>query len=301
MSQPTENPSARVEADQWLRTALVERLESEGADDLARQLRCCGEELMLVCTNCGTRRLGHTQCKRRWCPSCSRSISARRVQRFAQGVQLMQWPLSIMLSHKNEESAAAVLTTLMPAFKRFRRTKIWKENVKGGLVSYEVTNRFGSWHDHLHCLVDCRWLALETPEPRRNNTTKQNRALFRRAKKELTAAWASCLSQETAITWVDRASGGRLMEHVKYAVKPADLLKAQGRIAPLLRALKGRRLVQPFGTLYGLSKNWKAQDNERKAACTCESCKQSGTMLPEVFLQRDLERSKKGRSTRLIK
>lgn len=183
----------------------------------------------------------------------------------------MQWPLSIMLSHQNEDKSQDVFKTLMPAFKRFRKQRLWKQNVHGGVVSYEVTNRFGTWHDHLHALVDCRWLAIDTPEPSKNFSRATNRARLRAAKEELTAAWSSCLGQELAVTWVDRASHGRLVEHIKYVIKADDLLACAGQIAPLLRALKGRRLVQPFGNCYNLTSRWKL-DEHTESKPECQHC-----------------------------
>jgi predicted Zn-ribbon and HTH transcriptional regulator len=268
MSQPEQSATTAREVAEWQRATLSQRLADEGARDLARQLDECGREMILTCTRCGGHRQGHTQCHKRWCPVCQRAISARRVQRFRSAAEQMRWPLSIMLSHENEDEAANVFSTLMPAFKRFRRTKLWSKNVKGGVVSYEVTNRLGSWHDHLHVLCDCRWLALKT------------------AKHELTSAWAECLGQETAVTWVDRASAGRLMEHIKYTVKGSDLLNIEQPVAPLLRALKGRRLVQPFGNLYGMSAQWKREDNEVSAPCKCPECQAEGSMLPDFVIEK---------------
>lgn len=285
MSQPTENPQALSEQLAWQRTQLINRLIDEGRADMARALQQCGQDITLLCRCCGAKRTGHTQCKRRWCPVCQRSISARRMARFKDAAASMRWPLSIMLSHTNEDSAEDVFRTLMPAFKRFRRTELWKKNVKGGIVSYEVTNRFGTWHDHLHVLCDCRWLALQTPEPRKTDTKSQLRRKLKDAKHELSTAWAGCLGQETAVTWVDRADMGRLIEHIKYTVKADDLRKCTQPIGPLLKALHGRRLVQPFGSLYGLSKKWAEEDDARKAAVECDGCGARASMIPEMVVE----------------
>lgn len=295
MSQPTENPNADAEKSAWLREELADRLDDEGAPDLSKPLRRCGTELTLVCTSCFCRKTGKEQCKKRWCPVCQRIISAQRLQRFGHAARTMQRPLSIMLSHQNEHDGAAVFSTLRPAFKRFRRQDLWRKNVLGGVMSYEVTNRFGTWHDHVHALVDCRWLALVTREPRKSDTRAVQRALLKSAKHELTEAWASCLDQETAITWVDRADQGRLIEHIKYTVKGSDLLKCSTPIAPMLRALKGRRLVQPFGTLYGLGKAWKDEDETRKQECKCEHCGEKRSFLPEAVIGGHIDRMREGK------
>lgn len=300
MSQPSENPSAAREVTQWQRAQLIERLEDEGAADLAKSLRSCGADLRLTCTGCGAVTTVQTQCKRRWCPVCQRAISAARMQRFRSASDRMRWPLSIMLSHANEDNAANVFTTLMPAFKRFRRTTLWKNNVQGGVVSYEVTNRFGTWHDHLHALVDCRWLALETPEPRKHDSRAEQRRKLKAAKHELTTAWAACLGQETAVTWVDRANDGRLIEHIKYTVKGSDLLKCTGAIAPLLRAMKGRRLVQPFGNCYDLGTAWKTEDNANHKPCQCEHCKSGAAMVPSDYIDGAIAQVRRGKSSRLF-
>lgn len=299
MSQPSEDIVTQREVAEWMRGKLIERLRREGAEDVAGPLARCGEVIRMTCTCCFATKECHTQCRRRWCPVCQRAISAARLHRFASAASRMQRPLSIMLSHTNEADPANAFRTLMPAFKRFRRTKLWKNNVKGGVISYEVTNRFGTWHDHLHALVDCRWLAISTPEPRKSDTRSVWRKKLKAAKHELSEAWAQCVGQDEAVTWVDRADQGRLMEHIKYCVKGSDLLKCESRIAPLLRALKGRRLVQPFGNLYGLAKQWKLEDDQHTAPLPCERCAAVGSMLPDFLVGQEIDKMRAGRRHRI--
>lgn len=240
--------------------------------------------MRITCTCCGKSKDIETRCKQRWCPVCAVKLSLTRIARFETAAQRTQWPLMVTLTCKNTAQAEAAAPTIIKAFTRFRRTRFWRTTVKGGVASFECTNRGNHWHPHLHILCDCRWLALHTKEPRHTDSTDETRRKLRSAQRELSQQWADALGQKTAIVHVRRAFGDSLKEALKYNLKPTDLLQCKNAIAPLLRALKGRRLVIPFGSFYDLGKQWKTDDTEKKNAAKCDQCGNENSYLPEAVI-----------------
>lgn len=183
-------------------------------------------------------------------------------------VQAMRWPMHITLTMKNvtlDEAPRTLLRDLMKSFSKLRRTKLFKSNVKGGVVSVEITDKGKGLHPHLHALVDCRWLALKTPAPHRDDTAAEMRTKFRCAAQELQAAWAAALGQEEPPSlWIRRASAGAATEVMKYALKTEDALNCQGEIAPILRMLDACRTVATWGSLRGVK-----MPEELKHKLTC--------------------------------
>lgn len=261
-------------------------MNNEGRQDWADRLSTCNERLPLVCTNCGHHKMAHTRCKLRWCPVCAKKLSHVRVMRFTKSASRMQWPLAVTLTIRNLKCARAAVHNIGRAFTKFRRCRFWKDRVKGGVVSFEITNRGKGWHPHLHILCDCRWLAASTPEPTRKDSKETVRHKLRSAQRELSSTWAKCVNQPAAVVWVNRAWGKALKEVLKYNVKPADLIACRDHLGPLFDAMKGRRLITPFGSLYGLSKEWKAEEKSNNGGCECEECHRRGTTIPEAFAVR---------------
>lgn len=244
-----------IEAGQW-RRQLLERLDKEGADDLADRLRQCGLVFNLWCRGCGHKHEAATKCNRKWCPSCAPKRANERARKMRVAFGAMRWPMHITLTMRNvplEEAPRGILRGLMKSFARLRRMKIWKQNVKGGVVSVEVTDKGNGLHPHLHSLIDCEWLALNTPKPHKGDDVETLRVKFKAAAQELQEAWQRCLDQDVPPSiWIRRADRGAVDEVLKYALKSEDAINCTGEIAPVLRMLDAVRTVATFGSLRGL-------------------------------------------------
>lgn len=255
-----------------LRSFLISRLNDEGRGDLAQKLVKCSEVFQLTCTCCGKTKKIERGCKKRWCPVCAPKITAERVSRFAYAAGLLKWPLAVTLTGPNTQHVTGEIKKMRKALFAFRRTKLWGGNVNGGIVSFEVTNTGKGWHVHCHLLVDARWLAIRTRAPRTSDTKPIVRALCASAHRELSAAWAKCLGIPHAVTWAERAWGKALLETIKYNVKPAELLECEDDIGPLIDEMHRMQLVNGFGTCYGLTKKWRAEEKAKKQAAECDEC-----------------------------
>ena len=210
--------------------------------------------------------MSEIRCKARYCPSCQPIISAERLARWAHAIEKLEWPLFVTLTIPNSEDPEA-LRFLKKKWGAFRRRKIIASRVKGGVATFEVTNKGHGWHPHLHAVMDCKWLAVWTPEPYPGEKRESVQEKCRRAQEELSAAWADMIEEPTGIVHVRRVYGtGVVKEAMKYAAKCSDLLECNDPIAPMLRVLKSTRTLAGWGSLFPLP----SPDREEKPATGCK-------------------------------
>lgn len=248
--------------------------------ELAAELEKCGLKVPLRCTNCGSPSWGESRCKKRWCPVCQIKIAVERSHRINQLVASMQWPLFITLTKSNDDDMDYEGTRhLVRAFGKLRHKKIWTTQVRGGAATIEITNIGNGWHPHLHAIIDCRWLAIRTPEPPASCSREMFQLCCRMAQAELSREWAKCLGQRMAVVWACRAKKDTIAKEIaKYAVKGSDLVSCNGKIGPLLRAMKNARLLRTFGTCFKFPFAEETEGNPK----ACADCGDLHTMLPEA-------------------
>jgi hypothetical protein len=264
---------AGFRAAQAARGALLERLMGEGAEELAARLRLCGQTLDLRCKCCGQKKTVERRCERRWCPVCARKIAAERVARYTYAVARMEWPLFLTLTVVNSLEAWEGIKRLKSCWGKMRRRKWFLGcQVAGGITAIEITNQGRGWHPHLHSVIDCRWLAVDTPRPMRGDSRERVAEKCRSAKAELDAEWARVTMQPTASTYVKRLPRLDLREVLKYSVDPGTLLGEEGRISELIDAIDKFRMVQPFGSCMGIAAEIAQLAAEDYEAAVCPKC-----------------------------
>lgn len=244
------------------------------------ELEKCGQPVPLRCTGCGSPSMGEARCKKRWCPVCQIKIAFERTLKVNQLVASMQWPLFVTLTKSNDDDMNYEGTRhLVKAFGKLRHKKIWKDQVKGGAATIEITNIGNGWHPHLHAIIDCRWLAIRTKEPPPNCSREAFQLHCQMAQKELSTEWAKSLGQRMAIVWVCRANKATIAKEIaKYAVKGSDLVSCNGTIGPMLRAMKHARLLRTFGTCF----KFPFIEETKGTPKACNDCGEVHTMLPEA-------------------
>ena len=275
---------------QQLRSALKDKLREEGRADLVSRLNKCGNPLRLRCADCHLLRDVFTRCDLKWCPSCQRAIAARNAARYAKIAAAAQWPLFVTFTCQHSiTDSVDLLRTVRRSHTKLRRLRWWKSAVKGGVVSYEVTNTNGNgWHPHGHALIDCRWLSVRESSPAVGATREQWKAKGRRATAEVAQQWSLCLGRRGTVhvrrvySGEDGGIGAAVAEVLKYSVKGTDLVKVDSPIGPLIDTLDRTRLLCSWGSFYRHS----AVKRERCAPsmCQCGSC----SWLPEEVLDKRL-------------
>lgn len=123
-----------------------------------------------------------------------------------------------------------------------------RDAVAGGGAFYEVTGGPGDWHPHANLLLDAPFIAqAELADTWRASTCSDPR--HRRA------GW--CPSEcdgGSPIVWIERVNPRTVREAVKYVTKSAELV-ARGdpdALVEFMLATRGRRMVQGWGSFYGL-------------------------------------------------
>jgi hypothetical protein len=153
--------------------------------------------------------------------------------------------------------------------------------VKGGVATFEVTNKGQGWHPHLHALFDCEWLAIHTPKPKPFDSTAVIKQKCEFAQKELSSQWADMIGADQAIVWVRRAYGPEVISEVlKYAAKGSELIDSPDPIAPMLRVISATRTLTGFGSMHPLP----SPDKEDGPLVVCESCGEAKSYLPDTII-----------------
>ena len=270
--------SEKSEENHRLRLELIERLEDEFAEDLIGPMRECGDKFKLICTCCGAEKEAPLRCKRRYCPACQPQLAAQKVAKWEHAIGTIKWPLFVTLTMGNSTDPDC-LSFIKKSWSKFRRRKLIREKVKGGVATFEITNKGRGWHPHIHAIMDCRWLSLHTPEPLRRDPAELVKHKCELAQKELSGLWADQIKQDIAVVDVRRVydSGRIVREVLKYAMKGTDLIDSPDPIAPLLRSIKGTRMLAGWGSMHPMP----TLDEEESPTLACESCKSEKTYLPE--------------------
>lgn len=269
-----------------IRWLLETRLRREGRFDLADVLAKCATPITLKCMCCDRGFVTDQGCGKRWCPVCAPKITAKRYRRAARIVSRFQWPLSVTLTMRNVEEGEACVELMKEAFRKFRRTDFWADRVKGGIAGFEITHRGRGFHPHLHAVVDCKWLAVETPCPKKTMSAKQKASLCTRAQNELAEVWGAYVQGEKASVWVNRKLGNALVETLKYSIKPSDLLNVQCLASDIIDEIDRGRMMTSFGHAHACSKEFVGLDDPEPRSTTCDECGGINTMLPEQVLKR---------------
>lgn len=199
----------------------------------------------IVCTHCGKLIRVPIYCKDRFCDVCGPGRRFRVQQKIKYLLKCAVYPrgyfLGMMtLSLRNTKTINMGISELSKSFRRLRHSKLWKSSIRGGLYVIEITGEPGSWHPHLHVLVEQKFISWKT---------------FRDRWKSITGATAF---------HVKRIPAGAAERYItKYIAKPSADPTVLIEISKELRHV---RLFQPFGTWHGLIKSY------TKPSYPCPEC-----------------------------
>jgi len=182
-------------------------------------------------------RLRCFRCNDRWCPSCQhrrrRWLLARVLPRLPQ----KNLRLVTLTQRANELPLRVQVENLQQAFKRLRRSTLWRRTQLGGYQFLEITfnQQTGRWHPHLHCLVEGHYVH----------------------KRELVDQW-KIASKGSFILDIQFLFKPQLATRyvTKYVTKPipAAVYRVESRLDEAILSLKGIRFYQPFGSWYRIDR-----------------------------------------------
>jgi len=175
-----------------------------------------------------------TRCRHPMCPFCSRKRTSVVATQIKDLMTHMPTPRHIVLTVKSRTTPLALqLQDLRRWFAKLRRSKLWKQNVIGGVYTVETTieKDSGLWHPHLHIIYDGKYMPV----------------------KALQHVWHA-ITGNSFIVWIaqvyDRA--GAANELAKYIGKPQKVEQwTIDQVKQYAIAIIHSRMVQTFGNCHG--------------------------------------------------
>lgn len=189
----------------------------------------------IVCEHCGELIRVPVYCGNRFCPLCSLSRNYRVQKKIQYLLSRAVYPPGyflglITVSLPNCLSLGEGIGKLQKSFRRLRQSKLWKKSIRGGLYVIEISGSPGSWHPHIHALVEQKFISWKTFKNR----------------------W-QVISGGSAFHVKKIPSGAAERYITKYISKPAT--RDEDLIA-VAAALRHVRLFQPFGLWHGVLGKW---------------------------------------------
>lgn len=181
----------------------------------------------ITCCGCGTEIIVPVYCGNRFCPECNvaRQVKIRQKldlfcssREITKGVTFKFLTLTI----KSQPDLKPMVDLLLKSFRKLRQRKLWKNKVFGGAFVIEMTLSDGSWHPHIHAVIEGHYIPY----------------------KKLLEDWTA-ITGDTGV-FIQMIPVLAITRYLtKYITKTSLDEAAQIEAS---EALKGKRLFQPFGS-----------------------------------------------------
>ncbi len=267
-----ERARALTRFELW--TRLPAALRAAGFDRQAGAVEECGQHVPVrQCLACGFPALiaAGSSCDHRLCSYCARERARRFAERIEHRISVfVNRPKLLTLTIRSTAHLRRGDFTLFGRrFKALLKSKVMRGQ-RGGVRAFEITHTLageaqdkctgaiywtpGGWHLHLHALIDMPYVSQE----------------------KIQAEWRKIVGDPTdGIVDIRVVHGvrGAARELAKYMAKTSEILDAsEGRpdlLAEFLQAVKGRRMIQAWGCLYGLHDEEDDHDDEGGVCPVC--------------------------------
>lgn len=201
--------------------------------------------IRVICLTCGHFFDVPVYCGDRFCPICSVARRKRVRDRLNFLVANVPFVKSYSFKHltltiKNQSNLKRMTRTIVHCFRKLRQTDEWKRKVLGGSFVIEVTGSHGSWHVHLHIIIQAKYWQFA----------------------EILKLWMK-LSPGRGV-YIQNIPQSQVVRYLTKYITKTDVPDCEKE--ELNDALTGTRLFQPFGTWYALNKLY------IKPAQTCPKC-----------------------------
>jgi len=232
----------------------------------ATRLSTCGSNAWVQFSpSTGTYRVLSDRCNLRVCPRC-KAGSAKRIRESLQHAAAFPDPkntlfLTFTLKH-SRRSLKVQLADLLASFRRLRQRKFWKTSAGSGYAITEVTwnRKTERWHPHLHVVVNAHWIDQRTLSRLWLQVTRSSKIVHVRR----------CDPRQSPAAYLS-----------KYLAKTPESVLAAGsdRLLEFFDAIKGKRLLNPFGKVPKIS-------SEREHPCAVTDWEPVASLV-QLFKARD--------------
>ncbi len=270
----TQRPKLEVQfGKRLLKEALACLLDEAGFADKAASVRRCHDKFALLACDRGhrhklvpTHRCGHPCCP--YCASKRQRRAYARLMPRLWGLTRQhpfdRWVFVTLTVPSSHERLGVHHHRVKGAFRRLRRSRRWKNKMRGGVAGFEFTyRRAHGWHYHVHALV-------------------LRKAYY--ANDDLAADWARVMGVPRAFIKINEVDdlGAALSETLKYCFKPSDIFGmkigneswSHQQMAEF-EELRGSRFGETFGELYGLridSDDDVSEEDDLHEGSPCPDC-----------------------------
>jgi hypothetical protein len=189
-----------------------------------------------------THRLSANYCHDRFCERCARARARVISTNLANELKGKSF-VHLVLTLKHRAIPLSVeITRIINCFRKLRETKLWKQNVEGGVFFIEIKiGRDRLWHVHLHIVTISQYIPQEA----------------------LKNQWLAATG-DSDIIWMHRYRDAQEVQSyvAKYAAKGYDagIFEDGEKLDECVTAMKGRRLWSTFGAWRGLDLDAKGKD-----------------------------------------
>lgn len=177
--------------------------------------------------NCGSWHNVIMPCGDRTCPECRRVEMLKARRKYLPHLKEIHRPKLLTLTWPNQKFISRKLfIDFRKCWSKLIRRKPFSTLIKGGLFTFEVTNKGNGWHVHAHILLDAAYIP----------------------QKSLSIAWKAITGQAFIVDIRVAKNPKIALNYIlKYISKTPELL---GSKEDYNKALKGVRTIQGFGSMY---------------------------------------------------
>jgi hypothetical protein len=185
----------------------------------------------IVCCHCGHTFDVPAYCHNRFCPICNKvrqSRIRRKLKLLISSIpRIPDYSFKFLtLTIPSQSNSKLQAKNLVKWFRSLRQSELWLNACSGGAFVLEITGRPGSWHIHLHCVIQSKFIPY--------------RHLLKRWKQ---------ISGATGV-YIQKVHNIDIVQYVtKYITKSTLPENLQRTVS---NALKGIRLFQTFGSWHSL-------------------------------------------------
>lgn len=196
----------------------------------------CGSDCMVEMTPDGKQaRLRAFYCRDRWCKPCMDARAKDITEHILFLMDGKKCTFDTYTLAKDKRGLIERRRHLLESFQRLRDSRWWKDNVTGGIGSVQITlgKRKEHWHVHLHVLRD----GPEWPESVQRK------------------AWKKATGDSFVVDSRPVEDGKRAASYIaRYAARGVEreVILCPDRLIESVVALRGARMLIPFGRWYGL-------------------------------------------------
>lgn len=229
-----------------------------GSEDGLPELPACADHWWnLVCNHDATVVTVPNRCRRRTCPDCAHKRYLRLMQEYEPLLHKVQNPKLLTVTLRRGDDLELLVDRLVQGFKNLRRRDVMAP-VRGGFYAIEVVPKpDGEWHVHLHALIDAPFIEQEDISDEWRDITGDSYVVDIR----------KLANQEAGVRYVL----GYTTKREKIERDWCD--ESEDRKKEFEDAIKGRRFLQPWGSLYGVDRC--------EHSLTCPTCQKSTWSVAE--------------------